>query len=164
MTVAGCTEAAAFNHDPSGPRLFGAVLTLLAALIMAVLIILVALTVVVAEVVAIVRFSIAPLALLATVLPGSGRHLVWVCLGAVGRVVMAVVGMSFLLSLLLLTEQAMRAATRARPSCWGLSPRPPSGSSCRTSLKMTRWSSHPVEPQVTAGSFTTPWDSAHAGA
>jgi hypothetical protein len=164
MTVAGCTEAARrVQPPPERPPMLRR-RAHPAPLIMAVLIILVALTVVVAEAVAIVLFSIAPLALLAAVLPGSGRHLVWVWLGAVGRVVMAVVGMSFLLSLLLLTEQAMRAATRARPSCWGLSPCSPSGSSCRTSLKLTRWSSRPMEPQVTAGSFTTSWDSDHAGA
>jgi hypothetical protein len=111
MDAAGCTEASDFNHDPNGTRLFGAVLTLVAALVMAVLIILVAVTVVVAQVVAIVLFSVAPFALLAAVLPAGGRALAWAWLGALGRVVLAVVGMSFLLSLLLLTVQAMLAGT-----------------------------------------------------
>ena len=111
MTAAGCDQAAKFNHDPNGTRLFGAVLTLIATLVMAVLIIPVALTVVVAQVVAIVLFSIAPFALLAAILPGSGRALAWAWIGAIGRVVVAVVGMSFLLSLLLLTEQAVLAGT-----------------------------------------------------
>lgn len=111
MNLAGCTEAADFNHDPNGTRLFGAVLTMVAALIMAVLITLVAVTVVAAQVVAIVLFSIAPFAMLAGVLPAGGRTLAWAWLGALGRVVLAVVGMSFLLSLLLLTVQAMLAGT-----------------------------------------------------
>jgi hypothetical protein len=111
MDAAGCAEASDFNHDPNGTRLFGAVLTLVAALVMAVLIILVAITVVVAQVVAIILFSIAPFALLAAVLPAGGRALAWAWLGALGRVVLAVVGMSFLLSLLLLTVQAMLAGT-----------------------------------------------------
>jgi hypothetical protein len=111
MQTAGCSEAADFNHDPNGTRLFGAVLTLVASLIMAVLITLVAVTVVAAQVVAIVLFSIAPFALLAGILPAGGRTLAWAWLGALGRVVLAVVGMSFLLSLLLLTVQAMLAGT-----------------------------------------------------
>ncbi|HEX6236590.1 MAG TPA: type IV secretion system protein, partial [Acidimicrobiales bacterium] len=111
MNLAGCTEAADFNHDPNGTRLFGAVLTMVAALIMAVLITLVAVTVVAAQVVAIVLFSLAPFAMLAGVLPAGGRTLAWAWLGALGRVVLAVVGMSFLLSLLLLTVNAMLAGT-----------------------------------------------------
>jgi hypothetical protein len=111
MNLAGCSEAADFNHDPNGTRLFGAVLTMVAALITAVLITLVAVTVVAAQVVAIVLFSVAPFAMLAGVLPAGGRALAWAWLGALGRVVLAVVGMSFLLSLLLLTVNAMLAGT-----------------------------------------------------
>jgi hypothetical protein len=111
MNAAGCSDAADFNHEPNGTRLFGAVLTMVAALIMAVLITLVAVTVVAAQVVAIVLFSVAPFALLAGVLPAGGRALAWAWLGALGRVVLAVVGMSFLLSLLLLTVQAILAGT-----------------------------------------------------
>jgi TrbL/VirB6 plasmid conjugal transfer protein len=111
MTAADCREQAEFNHDPNGSRLFGAVLTLVAAVIMVVLIVLVALTVVVAQMVAIVLFSLAPFALLAGILPAGGRTLAWAWLGALGRVLLAVVGMSFVLSLLLLTVQALLAAT-----------------------------------------------------
>jgi hypothetical protein len=111
MTAAGCAAQAEFNHDPNGSRLFGAVLTLVAAGIMVVLVALVAVTVVVAQMVAIVLFSLAPFALLAGVLPAGGRTLAWAWLGALGRVLLAVVGMSFVLSLLLLTVQALLAAT-----------------------------------------------------
>jgi hypothetical protein len=106
MREAGCDQQADFNHDPNGNRLFGAVLTFAAAGIMGVLVTLVAITVVVAQMVAIVLFSLAPFALLAGILPAGGRTLVWAWIGALGRVVLAVVGMSFVLSLLLLTVQA----------------------------------------------------------
>jgi hypothetical protein len=111
MSAAGCDEQAEFNHDPNGSRLFGAVLTFVAAMVMVVLVVLVAVTVVVAQMVAIVLFSLAPFALLAGILPAGGRTLAWAWLGALGRVLLAVVGMSFVLSLLLLTVQALLAAT-----------------------------------------------------
>jgi hypothetical protein len=111
MNAAGCDAQADFNHDPNGTRLFGAVLTFAAALIMVVLISLVAVTVVVAQMVGIVLFSLFPFALLAGILPAGGRTLAWAWLGALGRVILAVVGMSFVLSLLLLTLQALLAST-----------------------------------------------------
>ena len=111
MALAGCQEQADFNHDPTGTRLFGAVLTFGAAVVMVVLMALISITVVVAQVVAIVLFAIAPFALLAAVLPGAGRELAWRWVAALVRVVLAVVGMSFVLSLLLLTVTALLQAT-----------------------------------------------------
>jgi hypothetical protein len=111
MGAAGCQAQADFNHDPNGTRLFGAVLTFGAALVMVVHMALVSLTVVVAQVVAIVLFAVAPFALLAAVLPGAGRELAWRWVAALVRVVLAVVGMSFVLSLLLLTVTALLDAT-----------------------------------------------------
>lgn len=111
MALAGCQEQADFNHDPNGTRLFGAVLTFAAAAVMVVLMALVALTIVVAQVIAIVLFAIAPFALLAAILPGAGRELAWRWVAALVRVVLAVVGMSFVLSLLLLTVTALLQAT-----------------------------------------------------
>jgi hypothetical protein len=111
MQDAGCQQQADFNHDPTGTRLFGAVLTFGAAVVMVVLMALVAVTVVVAQFVAIVLFAIAPFALLAGVLPGAGRELAWRWVAALVRVVLAVVGMSFVLSLLLLTVTSLLQAT-----------------------------------------------------
>src|SRR5581483_11266215 len=111
MAAAGCQAQADFNHDPTGTRLFGAVLTFAAALVMVALMALVAVTVVVAQVVAIVLFAIAPFACLAAVLPGAGRELAWRWVAALIRVVLAVVGMSFVLSLLLLTVGALLDGT-----------------------------------------------------
>lgn len=111
MAQAGCQDQADFNHDPNGSRLFGALLTLGAAVLTVVLMTLVSLTVVVAQVLAIVLFAVAPFALLAAVLPGAGRELAWRWVAALVRVGVAVIGMSLVLSLLLLTVTALLEAT-----------------------------------------------------
>jgi hypothetical protein len=111
MADAGCQEQADFNQQPTGSRLFGAVLTFAAATGMVILMTLVALTIVVAQMLAVVLFAVAPFALLAAVLPGAGRELAWRWIAALIRVVLAVVGMSFVLSLLLLTITALLEAT-----------------------------------------------------
>ena len=107
MRDAGCEAQAEFNERPDSNRLFGAVLTFGAATLMAVLVGLVALTVVVAQVIAVTLWAVAPFALLAGVLPGAGRELAWRWLTALARAVLAVVGMSFVLSILLLTVNAL---------------------------------------------------------
>lgn len=107
MEAAGCHDQAEFNERPNANRLFGAILTLGAAALMAVLLGLVALTVVVAQVIAIMLWAVAPFALLAGILPGAGRELAWRWLTALARTVLAVVGMSLLLSILLLTVTAL---------------------------------------------------------
>jgi hypothetical protein len=110
MEDAGCQEQADFNHDPSGPRLFGAILTMSAAMVMAVLVGMVSLTIVVAQIIAVVLFAVAPFAALGAILPGGGRVLALGWLAALIRVALVVVGMSFVLSLLLLTIQALLSA------------------------------------------------------
>lgn len=111
MQAAGCEAQADFNHDPNSSRLFGAVLMMVAAIVMLVLVALVALTVVVAQVICVLLFVIAPFAALAAILPGSGRELGWRWLVAVVRAVLAVVGMSAVLSLLLLAVQVLLSTT-----------------------------------------------------
>jgi hypothetical protein len=115
MERAGCDELAEFNHDPSAQRLFGAVLALVAAAIMAVLIALVSLTVVVAQLSVAVAFIVLPGAAALAVLPGSGRSLAvrWVTL--LLRAVLAMVGMSFLLAVMLMTIQALLAGSDSMP-------------------------------------------------
>jgi hypothetical protein len=110
MEQAGCQEQADFNHDPSGQRLFGAILTMTAATVMSVLVGMVALTIVVAQILVVVLFAVAPFAALGAILPGGGRVLALGWLAALIRMVLVVVGMSFVLSLLLLTIQALLSA------------------------------------------------------
>jgi len=110
MEAAGCEAQAEFNEDPDGQRLFGAVLTMTAALVMVVLIGLVSLTIVVAQIVAVVLFAVAPFAALGAVLTGGARKLALGWIAAMIRVILVVVGMSFVLSLLLLTIEALLSA------------------------------------------------------
>lgn len=107
MRAAGCTQQADFNHDPSGSRLFGAVLTFGASAVVVILFALVAMTVMVAKVFTVVLFGLLPFAALAAVLPGAGRELCWRWLAAVVRAALAVIGMSFVLALLLMSVTAM---------------------------------------------------------
>jgi hypothetical protein len=109
MADAGCQAQADFNHDPTGQRLFGAVLTLIATLVMAALIALVAGTILTAQIVAVVLFAVAPFAALGAVLTGGGRELAWRWVAALARVGIVVIGMSFVLSLLLLGIRALLA-------------------------------------------------------
>jgi hypothetical protein len=70
----------------------------------------VSLTIVVAQIIAVVLFAVAPFAALGAILPGGGRVLALGWLAALIRVVLVVVGMSFVLSLLLLTIQGLLSA------------------------------------------------------
>jgi hypothetical protein len=81
-----------------------------AALVMVVLIGLVSLTIVVAQIVAVVLFAVAPFAALGAVLTGGARKLALGWISAMIRVILVVVGMSFVLSLLLLTIEALLSA------------------------------------------------------
>lgn len=111
QSIDGCRPLRDFNHDPSGARLFGAFLVLTAAAIMMVLIGLVSLTVIVAQILAVVLFAFAPFAALMAVVPGSGRELAFRWFAALARTVFVVIGMSMVLSLLLLSVQALLDGT-----------------------------------------------------
>ena len=115
MSAAGCDELADFNHDPSAQRLFGAVLAFFAAAIMAVLVGLVALTVVVAQLAVAVAFVALPFAAAVAVLPGSGRSLAVRWMVMILRSVLAMVGMSFLLAVMLMLIQALLAGSDSMP-------------------------------------------------
>jgi hypothetical protein len=103
----GCEHLVAFNEEPNGERLLGAVLVMLASLVLAVLLALVALTVVVAKLLAVVIFVLTPFAALVAILPGHGRRLAWAWVTGLIQVVIAVVGMSFLLAFLLLVTDGL---------------------------------------------------------
>ena len=96
-------ELVEFNRNPDGTRLLGALLVMLSSLAVAVLLTIVALTVVVAKIVAVMLFALVPFGAIVAILPAYGRRLTWAAVTALIQVVMAVIGMSFLLSLLLLT-------------------------------------------------------------
>lgn len=115
MEAAGCDDLADFNQEPTAQRMFGAVLAMIAALIMVILIGLVSLTVIVAQLAVAVAFVLLPFAAAAAVLPGAGRGLAirWVTM--VLRAVIAMVGMSFLLAVVLIFISALLAGSDAMP-------------------------------------------------
>ncbi|MDE0802936.1 MAG: type IV secretion system protein [Acidimicrobiales bacterium] len=115
MDDAGCEELAEFNHEPTAQRLFGAFLAFVAAVIMAVLVGLVALTVVVAQLAVAVAFIALPFAAALAVLPGSGRGLAVRWMTMVLRSILAMVGMSFLLAVMLMLIQALLAGSDSMP-------------------------------------------------
>jgi hypothetical protein len=102
MRAAGCEEEADFNAEPSTQRLLGALFSMFAGLVVAFVLLAVSLTVVVAKFMALAMFALSPFAAVAAVLPGSSRRLTWLWATTLVQAVLAVIGMSVLLSLLLL--------------------------------------------------------------
>ncbi len=111
MHDAGCDAEADWQAEPTMSRLTGAIVTMISSSIVAVVLLALSLTVVFAKFAALVLFAVAPFAMLTAVLPGGGRRLAWLWLTTVMQVVLAVVGMSFLLSLLLIGLQRLLDAT-----------------------------------------------------
>jgi hypothetical protein len=106
-----CEQLASFNAEPSGERLVGAVLVLVASIVLGAFLALVALTVVVAKFLAVLTFALTPFAALAAILPGNGRRLAWGWFTSLIQVVIVVVGSSFLLSFLLLATDGLLGST-----------------------------------------------------
>ncbi|HEU0170106.1 MAG TPA: hypothetical protein VFR26_01610 [Acidimicrobiales bacterium] len=102
MRAAGCNDEADFNELPTTQRLLGAVFSMVASLVVAFVLLAVSLTVVVAKFVALALFAVAPFAALTAILPGSSRRLTWLWATTLVQAVVAMIGMSLLLSLLLL--------------------------------------------------------------
>jgi hypothetical protein len=102
-----CTAMADFNRNPTGTRLLGALLVMISSITIAILMTCIGLTIVLAKLVALLLFAVAPFAALATIPPGPGRRLAWSWATTLLQVVLAVIGMSFVLSLLLLTLKTL---------------------------------------------------------
>ena len=102
MEDAGCDAEADFNADPSASRLGGAVLSMVASGFIAIVLSGMGLTVVASKFVALLLFAMAPFIGLFAAFPGAGRRWGWLWLTTLVQSVVAVVGMSFLLSVLLI--------------------------------------------------------------
>jgi hypothetical protein len=111
MRDAGCDELADFNKDPSTSRLGGAFLSMVASAFVSVVLSGMGLTVVATKFVALLLFAVAPFVGLFAVFPGGGRRWGWLWLTTLVQAVVAVVGMSFLLSTLLITLKRTLGAT-----------------------------------------------------
>jgi hypothetical protein len=111
MKAAGCTTEANFNHDPSGDRVLGAFLVLLASILVMVLLMLVAGTLVAAQLGVVVALALSPFAFVAGALPGGGRVLLWRWVGGYLQALTGVVMMAVMLSLFLVGTSALLLAT-----------------------------------------------------
>jgi hypothetical protein len=113
MKKAGCNSEVEFNAKPSSTRLLSSLLSMTSSFIVSFVLLAVSLTVVVSKFVALVLFALAPFATLVAVLPGSGRRVVWLWATTLLQVVVAVIGMSLLLSVLLLGVDDLVQATES---------------------------------------------------
>jgi TrbL/VirB6 plasmid conjugal transfer protein len=105
--VDDCTDAANWNHNPSAARFGAAVLTTCIAVVVAVALGLAGLTVFAAKFLVAVLFALVPFAAALAVLPGTGRRLAWGWVGTLVQTVIAAVGMSLLLCLMLLALESV---------------------------------------------------------
>lgn len=111
MKAAGCTREARFNKDPSGSRLLGALIVLVAAVMALALLVMVAVTFIAAQLSVVVAIAVAPVAMVLGTLPGRGRALFWRWVASIAVALAGVVMMAVLLSLTLMGISALLSAT-----------------------------------------------------
>lgn len=111
MKAAGCTAEANWNHDPSGSRVLGGLVVLVAALLAVALLVMVALTFIAAQLSIVVAIAVAPVAMVFGALAGRGRTLFWRWCASIGVAMAGVVMMAVLLSLTLMGIDALLTAT-----------------------------------------------------
>jgi hypothetical protein len=110
LQAAGCTKQASFNRNPTNDRMLAALLTMLVSIFVGIFLLMVGATVAISKFLVVLLFALIPFAAVAGLLPGSGRRLAWLWLGALVQVVVTVILMSTSLALLLLAidEALMR--------------------------------------------------------
>jgi hypothetical protein len=113
MAAAGCKPEAAWANNPSAERLGAALISMFVAAVVLVLLGAVALTVIVAVVTLAGVFGAAVLVAPFAVLPGAGRAVLWRWIAAVVRVLLAVIGMAFLLVVLCAATTGLLASTQS---------------------------------------------------
>jgi hypothetical protein len=107
-----CEEEAAFNASPArSDRWIAALLHMAVAVTVLVVLGLLAMTVVIAKFAVGVLFGVAPFFALCAILPGRGRRVAWAWLGTLVQMVVAVVGMSALLSIMVIGVDEVLKAT-----------------------------------------------------
>jgi hypothetical protein len=98
MRAAGCNDEADFNTTPSLGRAGASLLLLLAVFIVLLSLSLIAVTVIAAQFVGVGLIMVLPIALVAGMVPGAGRQLLWRWVGLAGKCVVAILALSFLLT------------------------------------------------------------------
>lgn len=115
MASAGCTAEANFNADASWSRLLGAAMLLLADSIAMVMMILIAATVIAAQFVGVGLVMVLPIALVAAIIPGLGRSMLYSWVGAAAKAILAILALTALLLFFAVSVQAVLAAFPGAP-------------------------------------------------
>jgi hypothetical protein len=111
MGEADCDREVEFNEVPNITRMLGAILMMVAAVLVALLLMSVALTVVLAKFVTLALFALLPFIALAVMLPAGGRRVAWLAGAVVLQAVLAVMGTSLVLSMLVMALRRLMEAT-----------------------------------------------------
>jgi len=109
MKAAGCEDEAKFNHDPSPDRLGAAALVALGTVFLAVMMVAIAIALVGAQLGVVMAIAVAPFGLVAGVLPGGGRQLMWRWVAGWAKALTAVVMTAAFLSLFLVSLTVLLA-------------------------------------------------------
>lgn len=110
-----CSSLVAYNADPSKERWVGALFHMAVALVVMVFLGLTALSVVIAKFVVAAMFALAPFFVVAGILPGAGRRILWWWVGTVVQMVVVVVALSTLLSVMVIAVDNVLTMTATAP-------------------------------------------------
>ncbi len=111
LTDAGCAELADYNAEPSVDRLLGAYLLLGATCVVTLLIVILVCVLLVAILAAGIYVVLCPIALVAALLPGGGRQLLWRWIGGVVKVLLTIVAICLFLAIFAVFVRALMTAT-----------------------------------------------------
>lgn len=99
MQRAGCRDLANFNQDATSTRMFGALITMIIAVVMASFLALTSFTMVISKFLLALAFAMSPFFLIFAIPPGVFRRTLWSGVGTVLQLVVVTVGGSWMLSI-----------------------------------------------------------------
>ncbi|GAA4898857.1 hypothetical protein [Streptomonospora salina] len=115
LTDAGCQAMAQYNETPTVDRLMGAYLLFGAAFIVALLVMLLVCTLLSCVMAMAVYVVLCPFALVAALLPGGGRQVLWRWLGAVVKVLLSIIAVCVFIAIFTVGIRAMLTASGELP-------------------------------------------------
>ncbi|MEU0489991.1 type IV secretion system protein [Nocardiopsis sp. NPDC006139] len=115
MVDAGCEALAEYNETPTVDRLFGALLLVGATLIVSLLILLLVCALLIAVLAMGLYVVLCPIALVAALLPGGGRQLLWRWIGGVVKSLLAILAVCVFIAIFTLLISAFMSAGENMP-------------------------------------------------
>ncbi|GAA1095288.1 type IV secretion system protein [Nocardiopsis metallicus] len=115
MNEAECEALADYNADPTADRLFGALLLLGATVIVSLLILLLVCALLIAVLAMGLYVVLCPLALVAALLPGGGRQLLWRWVGGVVKSLLSILAVCLFIAIFTLLISAFMSAGENMP-------------------------------------------------